>query len=154
MKKELDLEYVKSLCFPYRDFESSDLVELKQEDLKYKVGDTFYLKPLEVILNHPVITRASIIEGYGSRGITVLEIEVAGDATVSIYLEHWNSPKVIDAQLLYNDLGVEQWYYTFGPSADAIGDSGWVEEWMIMEKPNKKLQALSVIKHLGGFNVQ
>jgi len=148
MKKVLDPEYVKTLCFPYRDYESSDLVELLEEDMKYKPGDIFYLKQPEEILKNPSVTEAQFDEENNG-----LKIEIAADASTILKLDYWNHPKVIEAPLLYTEAGITQWYYTFKPLEGESDDKGWVEEWIIMEKPNKKLQALSVIKHLGGFSV-
>jgi hypothetical protein len=136
-------ERAKSLCFEYRGYESSDLVELREQDMKYKAGDTVYLKPPEDIVANPCVTSASLTgneEGF--------VVEIAGDASNTFRLKYWNCPKMIEAALLCNYYGIEQWYYTYRSPDETINDQGWLEEWMIKSKPSKKIQALNLMKTL------
>ena len=132
---------IESYCFKDRGYDPDCYESLDESDLRFKVGQRVYFKPLKEILTHPRVHVCSYDEDEEFFRIGVDEentflispAELLGNRTI----------KEFHIDELY---GKRCAYYTFVEN----NHCNWADDYMLSGKPpiNKKLELMSRLRYI------
>jgi len=135
----MTVKEAKSLCFEDRSLNYTDFTDMCESDLKFKVGDTVYLRPLKDIIKNRRVTSLAVSDEN-------VHLYIDDGDNCDIPISAWGVSKVVTGieKYLIDHLNVSimTFYYTLGEF--------WVDEYMLTSKPPKCKQQ-QLLKHMKGI---